>query len=252
MWHKHPEYNFESDREDYSHTECLWYQRPNGFKHPEDIQLKFRDTGGGDFDPAPIGLYPARCIRIIDLGTAPDEMYGRDKHEVFFAWELPNELREYTKDGQPHKEPYMVTKWYTMSLAEKANLRADLEAWRGKPFTEEELQGFDARSILGAACMVNIIHKPRKRGGGVNAVITAITPLPRGVEVSPPSNEKILFSLDPDEFSMDVFETLSSGLQDRIKRSFEWQELQHGQVRANPEQGQPQPTNNVEFDDIPF
>ena len=41
---------------------------------------------------------------------------------------------------------------------EKATLLKDLQAWRGKEFTPEELDGFSLEVLLGKFCMVNITH----------------------------------------------------------------------------------------------
>jgi len=42
----------------------------------------------------------------------------------------------------------MISKRYTMSLGEQSTLRKDLESWRGKKFTPEELQGFDLNACI--------------------------------------------------------------------------------------------------------
>lgn len=194
--------------------------------------MLFEDTGGADFEPAPTGMHLARCVRIIDLGTHEDDYYGKDKHEVFFMWELPEEIKTYTikaKDNQPEREvtePFSASKFYTMSLAERAWLRKDLESWRSKPFTEDELKGFDPKAILGAPCMINIIHEPKKRGKGVNTVITAITPVPKSLVegMKPAVHELIYFSLR--DFDKAAFDKVSKGLQAKIKRSQEWAKME--------------------------
>jgi hypothetical protein len=52
------------------------------------------------------------------------------------------------RDGRP----FAMFKNYTLSWSEKANLRLDLQSWRGKPFTQEEMRRFDLETILGAWC----------------------------------------------------------------------------------------------------
>jgi len=215
--------------------------------------MLFEDTGGADFEPAPTGNHIARCIRIIDLGTHEDEFYGKDKHEVFFMWELPEEIKTYevqdkvTKEKRTVTEPFTASKFYTMSLAERAWLRKDLESWRSRPFTEQELQGFNPKTILSAPCMINIIHEPKKRGKGVNATITAITPLPKSmVENMPPAvHELVYFSLR--EFDAALLEKVSKGLQAKIKRSHEYVAMQTPQQPEDPFASQPaqQPVDMV-------
>jgi hypothetical protein len=55
-------------------------------------------------------------------------------------------------------KPFTVSKFYTASLGEKANLRADLKNWRGRDFTDEELAGFEAKNILGKPCMLSVVE----------------------------------------------------------------------------------------------
>ena len=56
-----------------------------------------------------------------------------------------------TKDG-------LIAKEYTVSLNEKANLRKDLESWRGKEIQPTELEGFDMTNLLGVQCTLQIMH----------------------------------------------------------------------------------------------
>lgn len=218
-----------------------------------------------EFEPCPAAMHIARCIRIIDLGTHHDERYDKDKHEVFFMWEIPEEMKTYTikgKDGAPDKEvtePFTVSKFYTMSLAERAWLRKDLESWRGRGFTQEELEGFDPRNILDKPCMLNVIHEPKKQGTGITDVVSAITPMPKGLECKPRFHDLVYFSLE--EFDQALFDKVSKGLQQKIKRSKEYQDLMVAMgVTASsqpPAQGEaPPPQTDLppvdEYDDIPF
>ena len=65
--------------------------------------MKLTDTGRGvDFDPCPAGNHIARCVRVIDLGTSENDYFGKIsmKHELFVMWELPHEMKTYTKRGK--------------------------------------------------------------------------------------------------------------------------------------------------------
>ena len=223
--------------------------------------MKARDTSGDvTFEPAPIGMHIARCVRIIDLGTALDTYWDKDKHEIFVMWELPEEIKNYTikgQDGAPDREvtePFTVSKFYTLSLSDKAHLRNDLESWRSKAFTEEELDGFELKPILGAPCMVNVIHTPRKRGNGVNCVVKSVTGLPKNMECKPAVHDLIYFSLEEGEFDQKTFDNLSKGIKARVEQSNEYKAMITGQPQptqqdgfgAEPAQG------DDEFDDIPF
>jgi hypothetical protein len=229
--------------------------------------MKARDTGSDvTFEPCPIGNHIARCIRVIDLGTHHNEMYDKDRHQIIIMWEIPNETKSYTvkgENGAPDKEvtePFTVTKFYTLSLAETSHLRPDLESWRSKPFSEEELEGFEMKKLLGVPCMVNVIHKARKQGTGVNAAVTAVTSLPKGIECPPAVHELQFFSLDPEDYNnmtelSAAFDKVSKGYQKQIESSHEWKDLWSNKpAQQQPEQQSesPAPMGADEFDDIPF
>ena len=40
-----------------------------------------RDSGGGDYKPAPAGNHIARCVQVIDLGTQVVEYQGESKQQ---------------------------------------------------------------------------------------------------------------------------------------------------------------------------
>jgi len=62
-------------------------------------------------------------------------------------------------------------------LSEKANLRKDLENWRGKGFTEAELAGFDVESIRGANCLLTITETESGK-----RKVSGVTALPKGMQ----------------------------------------------------------------------
>ncbi len=200
---------------------------------------------GSNFTPPPTGSHVARCVSVIDLGTRIDffdEAKQKKKRDVYFMFELPNEIHEFTKDGQTIQAPFTASKFYNASLNETANLRKDLESWRSRPFTAEELAGFDPKKVLGVPCMVTVMHKPKKKGG-INAVIANITPLPKGMTIPDAAHELVYFSLD--DFSQESFNLVSEGLQKMIMGSDEYQAMSDF-----PETAAPAPA--IPEDDIPF
>src|ERR1700757_2472795 len=98
--------------------------------------LTATDKGGQDFEMTPEGVYTARCYRIIDLGTqkGAEQFGGKEQHKVMVSWELVGTDDPKMQEGDNRGKPFSIHKRYTVSLSEKASLRADLEAWRGKKF----------------------------------------------------------------------------------------------------------------------
>ena len=184
-----------------------------------------KDTGGGDFTPAPVGTHVARCYRIIDIGTQHGEYQGKPnaRNQVLVFWELPNESYEYEHDGKRESKPFTVSKFYTNSLNEKATLRADLESWRGRAFTEEELQGFDLENIIGKPCMVTVIASGEKK-----VKVSNVTGLPKGFTCPEQVNASESFWIE--EWNQQKFDALSDGIKKLIQRSDEYIALQNGEV----------------------
>lgn len=131
------------------------------------------DSGNGTFTPAPEGGHQAVCVDVIDLGFIETTFEGKKKsqHKVSIVWQI-NELRE-------DNTRFLAFKRYTLSLNEKAALRHDLESWRGKAFTADELRGFDIERLLGANALVNITHVTRN--GKTYANVVSVMPLLRGM-----------------------------------------------------------------------
>lgn len=181
--------------------------------------MKWSDSGGGDFEQAPAGTHVARCVRLLDIGTQFGEYQGKPNalRKVVVTWELPNELMT---EGDFAGKPFLVNKWYTASLGEKANLRKDLVNWRGREFTPEELMGFDSKKMLGATCMLSLTPNDKNK-----VRVTGVMQLPKGTQVPGQINKSLYFSLEKDEFNQTVFDGLSEFWQTEIKKSPEWGDL---------------------------
>jgi len=185
--------------------------------------------GGGDFKKVPPGAYIGRCFSLIDLGTQlTTGQYGEKlQHKIRIAWELFGE----DEAGQPltitvdgKEMPLTISKNYTMSLHEKAGLRKDLAAWRGREFTEDEARGFDVSKLLGAYCMVNATHS--ETNGKTYTNVAGLTPLPGALKnVKPaPVHPAVMFDLEKPD--MALFATFYAKLQEQIQRSPEWAKSQ--------------------------
>lgn len=176
------------------------------------MSLTVKASGSNEFEMTPEGTYIGRCIKVIDLGTQTSTgQYGtKSQKKVMIQWELlDSDIR--MQDGRP----FSVGQFYTASLHEKSQLRKDLEAWRGKKFTAEELEGFDLNNVLGAYCMIQIVHSPDGQYANVNAIMST-KEKPEGV------NELVAFDItNPD---MNVFNGFSDKMKAKITSTPEWEE----------------------------
>jgi hypothetical protein len=185
------------------------------------------------FKLPPSGSHLGRLYRILDLGTQKVEWQGAIKmqRKLMFSFELHGEDNDgqalTTNDGKP----LMISKRYTMSLGEQSTLRKDLESWRGKKFTAEELLGFDLNVLLGKLAMCNVTHNDRE--GKTYANLSGLSQVPAALKKMPEPtgvNELMIFSLDA--FDQAKFDSLSDGLKDIIKKSAEWRGT-NGEEEAN-------------------
>jgi len=140
------------------------------------MALILKAATGGDFEPAPVGVWQAVCVDVVDLGMVETTWQGetKTKHMLRVVWQL--------EEAMENGKPFIVASRYTASLHEKARLRADLEAWRGRAFTEAELAGFDVESVIGANCLINVTHRASEKTGKTFANVASIMPLRKGME----------------------------------------------------------------------
>jgi len=207
---------------------------------------------GGNFERCPPGMHLGRCYRIVDLGTQKSEYMGEVKylHKIMLGWEIHGS----DENGNPLKmtdgRPFAIFKNYNLAWSEKANLRIDLQAWRGKAFTQEEMRKFDLKNILGAWCMLNVVER-NGQNGNTYSNVSNVTPVPSVIKQSglPQAvNKNELFNLqEPD---MALFDTFSDTLKTKITSSPEWEKLQGKQNISNI---QPALSSQLDPDeDIPF
>ena len=138
------------------------------------------------------GTTQAVCCAVWDLGLQKTTYMGEEKiqHKVIIAWEIAEKIN--APESEYHGKRYILNKKYTLSLGEKANLRKDLESWRGKKFTAEEVKnGFDLEGLYGINCLLGVEHVPDHTDASkVYANVTAILPPPKGYEKMTPERAK--------------------------------------------------------------
>jgi hypothetical protein len=136
-----------------------------------------------NFVPAPGGLWRAVCVDVVDLGPMPNNFGKPPSPMVRLVWELEEKM----EDGRP----YVASRMYKQSLHEKSSLRKDLQTWRGKSFTADELKGFDLEKLLGVNSQIQIMHKLSTDGTKTYANVTGIMPPAKGLPQLQPSESYV-------------------------------------------------------------
>lgn len=173
--------------------------------------------GGSEFELVPAGQYSAICYRVVDLGTQEQkDKVGKISHKrkIIISWELDERMSEGKRFSQHER--------YTLSLHEMSTLRPMLESWRGRAFTPEEEDAFDVSKLIGAPCLMQIVHN--QSNGKTYANMSSIMKLPKGMEPIVMENEKLEFSLA--DFDQETYDKLSDSLKATIAKSPEFMELQ--------------------------
>lgn len=199
---------------------------------------------GGDFkkEIVPAGSHVARCYSVVHIGTVRFEYLGEEKelNKVRISWELPTELRVFNEEKG--KQPMVVSKEYTLSLHEKSNLRKDLESWRGKNFTDEELEAFDVSKLIGVPALLSVTHTTK--GENTYANITSVSGLIKGMECPDQINPSFEFSHA--NFDQKKLDNLPEFLRKKISESKEYME------RTGKPWSKPNPLDNPQEAEAPF
>jgi len=185
------------------------------------------------------GTHLARCYAIVDLGNHDDTYKGepRKRRKVILAFEFPQSTHIFRpEDGE---QTLTKSKTFTNSLSEKGTLRKMLQSWRGRAFTQEELQGFDLASVTGHPVQVGIIHWTNDSGEKLD-IIDSLIACPKGLEIPEGSREPYSYSISEHPKNWDK---LAPWMQNEIQNSDEFKAL-----NTSPDQAPEQ----AESSDCPF
>jgi hypothetical protein len=197
--------------------------------------------GSGDFEPVPMGTHIARCVTVCDLGLQPSPWGLKEK--VYFGFEVPGVRVSWKdKEGKEHEGAALIGTTYNLSIHKKAVLGQHLESWRGKTFTDEEKEGFDVLTVLGAPAMLSVTHNTTD-DGKIYANIAAIIRVPKGTQVLDAETELVGYTAMDGKWSGNL-DKLPEWLQ---KKATE------GQRQSPKEPEAPPQSSGDDFDDdIPF
>ena len=162
------------------------------------------------------GAHFAICNAVIELGLQPGFDGGRSQQKIYVRWEVSDERVEFNRDGVTIEGPMSIGKMYTMSLNEKASLRADLENWRGKAFTEQELGGFDVANLIGKSCQLMMVHAEAKGKtyANVKGVMGVSKDQRERARTANLENKPLLFSIA--DWDQSTYEAIPQWLREKI------------------------------------
>jgi hypothetical protein len=177
--------------------------------------MGYTATDRSDYQPLPEGTHRAVCSALIDLGL--QNAFDAVKAQLLLRFEFPDNRVSRVVNGAQVDEPMVKWQFYTNSLNKKANLRRDLEGWRDRGFTKEELAGFDVRIIVGHACQISIIHD--HSGDQVKDKIRTIGKIMGNAERPLPELEVIKYSKEEGEIGQ--WDILPDWVKEKITQAVE-------------------------------
>ena len=203
------------------------------------MSLFVEEKSASTVPPLAEDTYPAVCFTMVDLGHQYGEVSKSSNPNVVIGWEIIGET--ITIDGKEQPRTFYNT--YTRSLNKKSKLRSDLTSWRGKEFTVEELKRFNLENVVGASCMLQIVHKKSADGSRVYANLASVTKVPKIVKPFKGTLSPVVFDIDENDLSM--VDELPKWIGDKIKASPEYQ------MRIQRENAEPMKTPVLEeLDDL--
>ena len=213
-----------------------------------------KDKGGMDIEPVPAGMHHSICYGVVDLGTQPAFGKFPARRKVVILFELPDVRIELPDKQDPKKKlnlPRAISLKETLTLASKGNLRPKLESWRGRPFTEHELEGFDLKNVIGANTLLNVVHAHKDQKTYAN--IASLNPLAPGMKKRTGELPPLYFSFEdlPAAGAVKFPVNMPEWIQGLIMNSDEYlRRIQHGCSKPAPAEEAPATENQEE--DVPF
>jgi hypothetical protein len=123
------------------------------------------------FKSHPEGQFVGQCVDCIDMGEVVQDFPDKPKYLaqkcalVFRTGEKNDETGEFID----------VVGEFTVSMGENANLRKFLEQWRGRPYTQDQVdEGVPLDKLVGNWALLTISQKPSKKGRMYAVIVSAV------------------------------------------------------------------------------
>jgi len=196
--------------------------------------MSFTITGGSsNFKDVSVGIHPARCAGVVEIGTHLNEYMGdtKKRHQMVVLWDVMDE----TTDDE---RPLRISKFYTVSTHPESNFAKDLVSWRGRTFTDEEQAAFEPYNIVGAPCQLNIVTGNNGKSK-IDSVLNA-----KGVKIAESDQPQLRFSIGGYKDGSEKLEDIPEWLQKFVLNSLE--------MKDEPAPAAPPAAAIPEEDKIPF
>lgn len=175
--------------------------------------MKIKDRAKPKTPPVEPGVYVAVCVGVIDLGEQYSEKFKNFSNKLKIIFELVGETVEV--DGE--SKPRQLSKEFTFSGSKKGNLRAFLQSWNAKTYSDDEFGELEIFDQLGKPCQLTVVLNETKEYSNIEGIMG----LPRGFPA--PTTETEFIKWDMDAWDDSVFEKMPEWVQEQIKKSTQYQ-----------------------------
>jgi hypothetical protein len=135
------------------------------------------------FKPHPDGQFVAQCVDAINLGESVETFPGKPE-------KLVPKCALVFRTGEKNLdtgELIDIAQEFTVSMGEKANLRKALESWRGKPYTEQQIEeGVPIHKLAGNWALITVAQK-RSRSDRLYAFVQSVVGVPAAMRTALPT-----------------------------------------------------------------
>lgn len=175
--------------------------------------MKIKDRARPAIPPVPAGQYLAVCVGVYDLGEQYSEKYKNYSPKLMISFDIPS----VTIEVEGKQEPRQLSREFTISGKNNSNLRSFISSWNGVQYSDEAFGEFDPLTQVGKPAMINVLLNET----GEYANIDTIMPLFPGL--MPPTTGTPLKVWDMDKWDDKAFSELPAWVQDKIKKSSQYQ-----------------------------
>lgn len=177
--------------------------------------MKIKDRAKPALPPVPAGQYLAVCVGVFDLGEQYSEKYKTYSPKIMITFDIPSVTIEV--DGK--QEPRQLSREFTISGKSNSNLRSFISSWNGVQYSDEAFGEFDPLTHVGKPAMISVVLNDT----GEYANIDTIMPLFPGLPA--PTTATAMQTWDMDAWNDEGFEKLPAWVQEKIKKSTQYQKL---------------------------
>lgn len=179
------------------------------------MALKVKDRAKPKIPPVEPGVYIAICVGVLDLGEQYSEKFKNYRNEVQFVWELCGETVEV--DGE--QKPRQLSRTFSVAASKKSNLRGFISGWNGVQYSDDQFSDLGLFTQVGKACQLNVVLNDTGEYANVDSAI----PLPKGMPAPVTDTAPTLWNMD--EWDDKAFEALPDWVQEKIKKSTQYQQM---------------------------